>query len=132
MVVDMVVFLLQHDGGKLSWDISVSKGFAAEVAIINNFIWNEVWTFKDIACEGSNSPYRLSRFAKFNFICLAGIGISILLLNAQVRLFHWNVYMANAFAILAASLWNFCMNLRFSWKKNRMPSEKSDMGVSKK
>ena len=52
---------------------------------------------------------------KFNLICLAGIGWSVLLLNAQVTWLHLNLYLANLIAIVVVSVWNFWLNLRFGW-----------------
>lgn len=59
---------------------------------------------------------RLARLVKFNLICLAGIGWSVLLLNVQVYGLGLNVYLANLIAIVLVSLWNFLLNLRFGWK----------------
>ncbi len=33
----------------LGWDLTLSKVIAAEVALINNFAWNEVWTFRELS-----------------------------------------------------------------------------------
>jgi len=43
---------------------------------------------------------RLTRFGKFNLICVAGISLSVLLLNVQVYWLHINVYLENFFAIV--------------------------------
>lgn len=115
--VDMGVFFLLADARMLKWDISLSKCIAAEVAILNNFIWNDVWTFRDLRGDASGLRDRLHRFLKFNLICLAGMAISVLVLNFQVRAFGINIYAANIVAILVASIWNFVMNLKFGWKK---------------
>jgi dolichol-phosphate mannosyltransferase len=117
IVVDMGILFLLADPKMLELNLSLSKALAAEVAIVNNFIWNEVWTFGDISADQSHWRARLSRFAKFNLICLAGIGLSILLLNLQVRLVAVNVYIANLIAIVIVSFWNFGLNLKFGWKK---------------
>lgn len=117
VVVDMAVLFLLSDPKMLAWNLSLSKALAAEVAIVNNFIWNELWTFGDISASQSHWHARLGRFAKFNLICLAGIGLAILLLNVQVRFVAMNVYLANLVAIVIVSFWNFGLNLKFGWKK---------------
>jgi dolichol-phosphate mannosyltransferase len=96
----------------------VGKVVAAEVALISNFIWNELWTFGDISAVQCHWSARLQRLAKFNLICAAGIGLSIIILNIQVRLFTVNVYVGNLIAILIVSFWNFGMNLKFGWNKS--------------
>ena len=113
--VDMAVLWLLASPAMLGWDLSVSKALAAEVAIVNNFLWNDGWTFRGLG-GGGGWRARLRRFVKFNVICTAGIGLSVLLLQAQVRWLHWNVYVSNFLAIVLVSLWNFVLNARFGWR----------------
>ena len=46
VVVDMGVLYLLSDPSTLGWGLTRSKIIAAELAIINNFIWNDAWTFR--------------------------------------------------------------------------------------
>ena len=46
--VDMVVLYLLSDPTTLALPLTRSKIIAAQVAIINNFLWNDRWTFADI------------------------------------------------------------------------------------
>lgn len=117
IVVDMAVLFLLSDPKMLAWNLSLGKTLAAEVAMVNNFIWNEGWTFGDISAAQSHWRARLTRFGKFNLICLVGIGLSVWLLNLQVRWLALNVYLANLIAIVIVSFWNFGMNLKFGWSK---------------
>ncbi len=117
IVVDMAVLFLLADPKMLALNLSLSKALAAEIALVNNFVWNELWTFRDISAAQSHWRARRSRFGKFNLICLAGIGLSILLLNVQVLFLAMNVYLANLIAIIIVSIWNFGLNLKFSWNK---------------
>ncbi len=144
VAVDMfLIFLLASPAG-LGWSLSLSKVIAAEVALLNNFIWNDLWTFRgllpttkttkgpeprDSALGASDRCNKvrsfrvlrvfrgsaLTRLAKFNLICTAGIGLSVLLLNLQVWILHLNLYLANLLSIVLVSLWNFLLNLRFGW-----------------
>ena len=114
-MVDMGVLFLLSDPRTLSWGLSLSKTLAAETAIVNNFIWNDIWTFQDLAAANIGWSARARRFARFNLVCLAGIGINVLLLTVQVHLLRMNVYLANLVAIFLVSVWNFWMNLRFGW-----------------
>ena len=68
-------------------------------AIFNNFIWNDVWTFRRLAELANYWRGPLARFCKFNLICVAGIGSSVGLLNAQVYWLDANVYLANSISI---------------------------------
>lgn len=133
VAVDMVVLFILADHRMLALGLSLSKACAAEVAIINNFIWNEMWTFGNVAALQKTWPARWSRLGKFNLICLGGIGLSVLLLNAQVHLLSLNIYAANAIAILLVSLWNFSLTLRFGWReppKQQMPTQVSGKCMS--
>jgi putative flippase GtrA len=123
IVVDMAVLFILSDPKMLALNLSLGKALAAEVAVINNFIWNETWTFGDVSVSKKFGA-RLKRLVKFNLICLAGIGLSILLLNLQVRFLVMNVYLANLIAIVIASVWNFGMNLKFGWNgPNKLNNE---------
>jgi dolichol-phosphate mannosyltransferase len=115
VLLDMGILFLLADPRMLGWDLSISKCIAAEGAIISNFIWNDLWTFQDLATENKGCRLRVLRFLKFNAICLVGVGISVVLLNVQARALHFNIYLANFVAIFLASLWNFWMNLKFGW-----------------
>ena len=56
VLVDMVILYLLSEGAGLA--LTRSKIVAAEVAIINNFLWNDAWTFADMAQQqkGWSSP----------------------------------------------------------------------------
>lgn len=113
IVVDMGVLHLLAVGAFLGLNLSLSKAVAAEVALLNNFIWNELWTFRGYGIGGWRK--RWLRLLKFNLICLSGIGLSVLLLNLQVKGLGWNLYASNLIAIVVVSVWNFWLNWRFGW-----------------
>jgi dolichol-phosphate mannosyltransferase len=115
LVVDMAIIWLLASPYILGWNLSLSKVIAAEVAIINNFGWNDFWTFRGLARSGNIRSGRLARFWKFNLICAAGIALSVLLLNVQVYWLKTNVYLANFISVVLVSVWNFLLNLKFGW-----------------
>jgi dolichol-phosphate mannosyltransferase len=117
VLVDMAMFFVLSDPRMLHLDVAIGKAIAAETAILNNFIWNDLWTFRRSSSEQDTWAARGARFLKFNLICLAGIAISIGLLKAQVRLLHVNMYPANLIAIFLVSVWNFGMSAKFGWGK---------------
>jgi dolichol-phosphate mannosyltransferase len=113
VLVDMAVLGLLAAG--LGWNLSLAKVVAAETAIINNYAWNNLWTFRGRAGVGWSGW--LAGLGRFNLICLAGIGWSVLLLNVGVYGLGLNVYLANGIAIVLVSLWNFWLSERFGWRK---------------
>jgi dolichol-phosphate mannosyltransferase len=112
----MGIIYLLADSSTLRWNLTLSKVIAAEVAIVNNFFWNDLWTFRGLEAGPSDWAVRINRFGKFNLICVLGIVLSVLLLNLQVYWLHVNVYLANLVSIIVVSVWNFAMNLKFGWK----------------
>ncbi len=114
--VDMTIFYLLSDNASLGWGLTRSKMIAAEVAVLNNFLWNDLWTFRDIAQQQIGWKKRIKRFVKFNLICLLGIGLNLIILNVLVNYFGVNKYWANLIAIAIVTIWNFWFNLKLSWR----------------
>ena len=119
--VDMGILFLLADPRSLGLNITFSKICAAEIALINNFIWNELWTFRNTSPSGSR-PSTLDsrrslarRFFLFNAICGIGIGLAVLLLHLFHGWLGWNLYLSNLLAIILVTCWNFVMNARFNW-----------------
>jgi len=115
--VDMGVLFLLADSSTLAWPIPASKILAAEIAMLNNFIWNDSWTFRDCSLRENAFRDRIVRLLKFNLICSGGIVIAVVTLQVLVSLFAINLYLANFVAIIAATGWNFGMNYAFNWGK---------------
>lgn len=133
LFVDIVVFYLLREG--LSLPLYPSTALSIEVAIINNFLWNDAWTFADLAQKQQGWKARFKRLYKFNLVCLAGallqIGIMTLLLAipainqipvwlGQFSTGDWvsnaDEYAAKVIAIAIVTLWNFWLNLKLSWR----------------
>jgi dolichol-phosphate mannosyltransferase len=116
VIVDMGLLFLLSDPTMLGWGLTRSKLIAAEMAILNNFTWNDRWTFRDLSAQQHGVRQRLRRLGKFQLICLAGVAINTILLNLQFNLLGMNRYLANAVAIAAVTGWNFWLNLKISWR----------------
>ncbi|WP_088892680.1 glycosyltransferase [Leptolyngbya ohadii] len=114
--VDMAVLYLLSDSTTLGWNLTRSKILAAEVAIVNNFLWNDRWTFGDMSSHQRGWQKRLKRFLKFNVICLSGLVLNVLILNVLFNVFGINRYVANLLAIAVVTFWNFWLNLKLSWR----------------
>lgn len=114
--VDMTVLYLLSDPSTLALPLTRSKIIAGEIAIINNFLWNDVWTFADVSSGQHEWRQRMKRFLKFNIICLAGLVLNVLVLNIVFNFIIQNRYIANLIAIAVATIWNFWVNLKLSWR----------------
>jgi dolichol-phosphate mannosyltransferase len=111
--VDLGVFYLlrSQDVGLTS-----SAAISGELAIINNFLWNDFWTFGDISSLQPGKRQRIKRLLKFNIICLAGLALNVLIVNFFFNILHINEYVAKLIAIAAVTVWNFWLNLKLSWR----------------
>ena len=89
----------------------VSSIFSIEVSIITNFILNELWTFKDMSNNHRGIPKRL---VKFNVVSVAGLLINIVVLFLLTTLGLYYL-ISNLFGIGAATLWNYFVNLYWTW-----------------
>jgi len=116
VVVDMLLLFLLSDPKMLAWGLTRSKILAAEAAIVNNFAWNDVWTFADLRGGKTSLRRKFHRFLKFNAICFMGLILNVVLLNIQFNWFGMNRYVANGTAILAATFWNYLINKRLAWR----------------
>lgn len=114
--VDMTLLYLLSDPSTLGLPLNMGKSIAAEVAILNNFLWNDAWTFADLSSSQKGMQKRLKRFLKFNFICLAGLVLNLLTFDVLIYLLGINPYLANLIAIAIVTIWNFWLNLKLSWR----------------
>jgi dolichol-phosphate mannosyltransferase len=119
VVVDMaVLYLLHHD---LGLALTRSKVVAGEVAIINNFLWNDRWTFGDVSRRQQGKTQKMRRFLKFNLVCLMGLVLNVIILNVfynllMLKAVPYGAYIANFIAIALVTFWNFWINVKLSWR----------------
>ena len=112
--VDLTIFHLMRT--VINLGLTRSTILSAEIAILNNFLWNDLWTFGDISRKQTGKRQRFKRFLKFNIVCLAGIIIQTLVVNFLFNSLGMNQYMAKLIAIAVATIWNFWVNLKLSWR----------------
>jgi len=112
--VNMAVLYVLSD--ILNLQVNGSLIVAAELAILSNFLWNDLWTFGDISKLQPRKRQRLKRLLKFNTICLMGLILNVLLFNVLLKVFGINKYLANLIAIATVTLWNFWINMKLSWR----------------
>lgn len=115
VAVDMATLYFLSDPTQLGFGLTRSKIVAAELAIANNFLWNDTWTFREVSAKQPNASSRWHRFFRFNVVCTLGLILNLIMLNLMFNVFGWNRYLANAIAIGVVTLWNFWLNSRISW-----------------
>jgi dolichol-phosphate mannosyltransferase len=105
---------------------ATAKGFSTEMGIINNFLFNNFWTFR--SRKVSTNIYQ--RFGIYNLVSLGGLLIAVLI----VKLLH-NIYgdgfidvmgrpiAYNNFYFFATippvMIWNFTINHFVTWRKKK-------------
>jgi dolichol-phosphate mannosyltransferase len=119
LLVDMTVLFVISDPSMVGLPAPLGKAFAVQVAILNNFLWNELWTFRDRTAGNINFISRFNRLLRFNAICMMGLIIGVGIIWVLHEKSGWNLYVANVYAIAMMTGWNFGMNLKFSWRINK-------------
>jgi len=112
--VDFLVFYWLRE--QINLGLTPSAIGAFQAALINNFLWNDIWTFSDISCNESKWYHRWKRFFKFNLISLSGLVLNILVLSYLVNILKFNDYIAKLLAIIGIATWNFWLNYKLTWK----------------
>lgn len=105
VLVNMAVLWLLHDEFALA--LEASSLTAISLAIVNNFLWNNFWTFKA-------SGIKSRRVIQFVLISLGGMLINFTILRSLV---HVGVHYlpGNLTGIMLATAWNFFGNSRWTW-----------------
>ncbi len=102
---------------------ATSKGFSTEVAILNNFTFNNFWTFR----KRKTKTNVWQKLLIFNIVSLGGLAIGVLVIKflhliygdgiafiGPVSIHYYNLYF---FATVPpVMIWNFLMNHYFTWK----------------
>jgi dolichol-phosphate mannosyltransferase len=116
VVIDMTVLWLMTHLQVCGASLALRKLFSAEAALVNNFIWNEIWTFRPM--DGIRAPVAGmgARFLYFHAICGLGLGWAIALLHLLHVWLGLDLYLANFLTIGLVTLWNFLMNAVFNWR----------------
>ncbi|MCJ2543027.1 glycosyltransferase [Thermostichus vulcanus] len=114
--VDMILLYFLHDPSNLGWGLMASKLISSEVAILNNFLWNDLWTFRSVTKLQPGALNRLKRLVKFNVICLIGLLLNSFLLILLSEYLGIHYLLANLIAIGIVVFWNFYLNFKLSWR----------------
>ena len=93
----------------------ISAAIAIELSIVNNFVWNDIWTFG--AADNLRLERKIQRFGSFQAVSMGGlvINMAILYLLADVAGVYYLV--ANLAGILIAFIWNYAVNRHYTWKE---------------
>jgi dolichol-phosphate mannosyltransferase len=92
----------------------ISGFLAIELSIINNFIWNDIWTFG----KEKNQAHSLvtHRFFSYHIVSIGGmlINIGVLVIFTEIAGFYYLI--SNLLGIFIAFSWNFLVNRMTTWR----------------
>jgi len=99
-----------------------AAAFAAELAIINNFVFNNIWTFKEVKI--TNPLQLVNKFLQFNLASVGAIGIQFVVIGGMV-LSLGDTRLIRQLGILAAMplvlSFNYTMYNLFIWRTWKFP-----------
>ena len=106
-VVNLLVLELIH--GQLGWGFTRSSAIATEIAILGNYVGNELWTFH-------HRKISLRRLLQFNGTMLVGAGVTIVTATLLERA-GMPYLLAQALGIGIGSGLNFAFNFGWTWRR---------------
>lgn len=92
----------------------LSSFFAIELAIVNNFIWNSLWTFKDRKILSKLKVFY--RFIKYNITCWGGDFLNVTILYSFTEFFGIYYLLSNLFGIAIATFVKYFISLKWVFK----------------
>ncbi len=105
VVVNLVGIWLLHD--ELGLPLGLAGVLAVSLAIVNNFLWNNYWTF-------GATGIAARRLAQFVAVSLVGMAVNVATLTILNR-FGIHYLPATLAGIMLATSWNFFANSRWTW-----------------
>jgi dolichol-phosphate mannosyltransferase len=103
----------------LGWSVWLAATVSAAVAIINNFAWNEKFTFPETQQVFPGAGPLARRFALFTVISLAGLVLNVGVVELLVAILHFPWLIGVASGIAVAGGWNFFSNSNWTWRPQR-------------
>jgi putative flippase GtrA len=112
---EFLFIAIQSPGMRLNLSLAVAIFFAT----VNNFFWNRAWTWSDR--KQHPDKHLLLHFGQYALACWVGIVLQVLLTNLLVIYLHYLV--ANALAIVFASVFNFLVNNFWTFRSHKPAEE---------
>lgn len=115
IVVNLGILFLLVEFFSLNKDLA--SPVAIEISILNNFLWNDLWTFG--SDERSKTSGMWHRLFAFNAVSVGGAAINYAIFLVLSSWFSVYYLIAQLTGILIAFIWNFLVNRRVTWKRTR-------------
>jgi dolichol-phosphate mannosyltransferase len=99
--------------------LNVSLAVAIFCATVNNFFWNRAWTWRDR--KHHPDKHLILHFGQYALACWVGIVLQVLLTKLFVVYLYYLI--ANATAIVLASVFNFLVNNFWTFRSHKPVEE---------
>ncbi|MGI9165524.1 MAG: GtrA family protein [Pyrinomonadaceae bacterium] len=110
-----VLFVLTHATPQVSYLAATAT--AVELAVLNNFVWHQRWTWRDR--PSSTTKETLRRLVKFNFTCgLFSIIGNLVFMSIFIGRLGLPVGLANLASVAACSMVSFVLADRIAFECN--------------
>lgn len=90
--------------------IIIANTISFLVAVINNYIFNKIWTFR------CGSKKYLKQFTKFLIVAIVGLGLNTILMGIAIHFDFFYIY-AKIIIIFIVGIWNFLVNKYWTFNK---------------
>lgn len=94
-----------------------SSLIAIEISLINNYVFNDLWTWRDRGKEGKKEY--LKRMLQYHATASAAMLANIAILWILTELFDVYYLASNVFGILCGAVLNFFLNDRWTFKHKK-------------
>jgi dolichol-phosphate mannosyltransferase len=108
----LLLFLAVNHG----WALGLALPVAIQVALLNNFAWNRLFTFRRPPRSGRTRGEQLTTgFARYEAVCIPGALLNSLLTILLSR-FGCSILIAGSAGVLIGGIWNLFFNVPAIWR----------------
>jgi dolichol-phosphate mannosyltransferase len=111
-VIDVALFWVWV--GRQSWPPIAALPLAIQIALLSNFVWNEIFTFRSVTASHFGSGF-LKRLLRYEVVCIPGALLNILVtLVLMAR--GTGMLTAATVGVAAGGIFNFIINVPAIWR----------------
>jgi dolichol-phosphate mannosyltransferase len=99
----------------MGWSLPPAALAGAALAIVNNFVWNEIFTFPETRRAVPGWTHLLGRFVTFATFSATGVAINLGVISILQYALGVPTGWSVAAGVSVAAVWNFLMNSNVTW-----------------